>query len=175
MKFFQNPPAISWFTWLQRRVWSVKENPSLFTVKPMPIMASSIETFPSPAKKTNAKEYSMFLLNNFSTKVQTAVYPEIFENYLDNGLIGVEIRDKSGSLVGTVFSWYCGTLENTQAGIITWLCVRPDMRKMGIADTLLHTIQKTSYPRTIHFFRNDIKKSPSTNLDRYKNLQTEAT
>jgi len=155
MNFFKEAPAISWQTWLQRRIWSTTIIPKPLSIIPKPIELSSIGTVPTSTKKENAKEYSLFLSRYFSTSVQTYIYPEIFIHYLENGLIGVELRDANNELVGTVFSWYCGILQNTQVGLISWLCVRPDMRKKGIADLLLHTIQTISYPRTIHFFRND--------------------
>ena len=155
MKFFNEATAIMWPTWLQRRIWSSSQKPKPLSIKPIPIKVSPIGTLPLPTKKEYAKEYSSFISRYFSTNIQTYIYPAIFEKYLENGLIGVELRDKKGDIVGTVFSWYCGLLQNTQAGLITWLCVRPDMRKMGIADFLLHSIQTLTYPRTIHFFRND--------------------
>lgn len=155
MNFFKDPPAISWQTWLQRRIWSTPTKPKPFTIIPKPIELSPIGIAPTSTKKENAKEYSLFLSRYFSSNVQTYIYPEIFTHYLDNGLTGIELRDANNQLVGTVFSWYCGILQNVEVALITWLCVRPDMRKKGIADSLLHTIKTISYPRSVLFFRND--------------------
>ena len=155
MKFFDLPHSISWFTWIKRRVWPYRKHQKLITINAQPLELSSLGTLPMTAKKEHAKEYSSFLLKYFTASTQTYVFPEVFELYLDKSLIGIEIRDSEGVLIGTVFSWSCGIVENTQAGLITWLCVRPDMRKKGLADTLLHAMQAISMPRTIHFFRND--------------------
>jgi hypothetical protein len=114
-----------------------------------------MDSFPTIVKKQNANEYTNFLAKYFTTNVQTYVYREVFESYLENGLIGVELRNKQGELIGTAFSMYIGLIKNRPVGLITWLCVRPDMRKKGVADSLLHSIQSFSYPRTIHLFRND--------------------
>ena len=155
MKFFELPYYISWFTWVKRRLICNAMEPKLIDIPLQAIKPSSIGTYPTKAKKTNAKEYTSFLLKYFSTSTQTYVYPEIFEGYLDNSLIGVEIRNTRGELIGTVFSWSCGLINKTQAGLVTWLCVRPDMRKLGLADSLLHALQTISHPQKIHFFRND--------------------
>jgi hypothetical protein len=133
---------------------SKPKEPTLIPIIPRPIKPFD-NILPALAKKTNANEYTSFLVKYFTTTIQTYVYPEIFESYLENGLVGVELRDKKDELIGIVFSWYIGLINNTPAGLITWLCVRPDMRKKGVADCLLHSIQNFSYPRTIHLFRND--------------------
>jgi hypothetical protein len=155
MKFFDNSQSLSWSSWLKRRIWPSSNKPIPFSIVPTPIKISSLGLLASPATKNNAKEYTNFLTKYFSKNVQTYIDHRLFEAYLTNGLIGAELRDKKGDLIGTVFSWYCGILENTQVGLITWLCVRPDMRKKGLANYLLYTIQTLTYPRTIHFFRND--------------------
>ena len=155
MKFFDLPYYISWFTWIKRRILCRPMEPKLINISLEPIKLSSIGILPTKAKKSRAKDYTSFLSKYFSTSTHTYVYPEIFEYYLDNSLVGVEICDKYGELVGTIFSWSCGSVQNTQAGLVTWFCVRPDMRKLGLGDSLLHALQVISHPQKIHFFRND--------------------
>jgi hypothetical protein len=130
------------------------KTPTIISITPSLIKPYNNQ-LPVLAKKTNANDYSNFLLKYFTDNVQTYVVPEFFENYLEKGLIGAELRDKSEELIGIVFSMYVGLINNKPVGLITWLCVRPDMRKKGVADCLLHSIQTFSYPRTIHLFRND--------------------
>jgi len=155
MKFFEKSPSISWETWFSRRLFSFAKVPKLITVNPRQIEKSYIGTYPKKATAACSSEYTRFLARYFSTTVQLQVPSEVFETYLDNGLVGVEVRNVEGVLIGTVFSWYTGIINDTQCGLITWLCVHPNHRKKGVADILLHTIQNLTYPRTIHFFRND--------------------
>ena len=153
MNFFKDPPAISWPTWLQRRLFSFPRQPKILPIKPIPLQKSYLGTKPSRTIKQNALIYSKFLNQYFSTTYPLQIPATIFEN-LDS-LVGAEIRTPTNQLVGVAFSFYLGKLENVEAGLITWLCVHPGHRKKGLADVLLHAIQTFTYPRTIHFFRND--------------------
>jgi len=154
MNFFKDPPAISWPTWLQRRLFSFPRPSKPLVLKTIPLQISYLGTKPLKAIKQNAASYSKFLNQHFSTVFPLQIPGKIFEG-LDKHLIGAEIRTPTNQLVGVAFSFYLGKLENVEAGLITWLCVHPDHRKKGLADILLHAIQTFSYPRTIHFFRND--------------------
>jgi hypothetical protein len=153
MNFFSDPPALSWYTWLSRRLLSNPKAPTLISITPKEIRPC-MDCLPTLAKKTRANLYTNFLSKYFTINVQTYVYPEIFES-LGDDLIGAELCDKNGELIGVVFSMYVGIINNTPAGLINWLCVRPDMRKKGVTDCLLNSIQTFAYPRTIHLFRND--------------------
>lgn len=155
MNFFKEPPAISWTTWLKRRIWSQKKEMVILPPKINPIQSSPTGLKPTRANPNSANEYSNFLLKYYSSNTVLDIYPIVFENALKNELTGVEIRDKKDQLVGLVFCAYMGLINNQKAGLITWLCVRPDWRKKGITDSLLHAIQNISSPIKIHFFRND--------------------
>jgi len=154
MKFFQSSDSLSWFTWLGRQLISTPHDPTLIPIKPK-IIVPYMNLLPTLAKKSNVKEYSSFLTKYFTESVKTYIEPELFENYLENGLIGAELRDKNKELIGIVFSWYVGIIKNTPTRLVTWLCVRPNMRKKGVTGCLLNAICSLSYPRTIHLFRND--------------------
>lgn len=154
MNFFKEPPAISWPTWLQRRLFSFPRPPKPLPLKTIPLQISYLGTKPSKTSAINALSYTKFLNQHFSTVFPLQIPSKIFES-LDNRLIGAEIRTPSNQLVGVVFSFYLGKIENVEVGLITWLCIHPEHRKKGLADVLLHAVQTFSYPRTIHFFRND--------------------
>jgi GNAT superfamily N-acetyltransferase len=146
--FFQDPPAISWLTWIQRRIYSNNEQKAL----EIQLHTEKIDGIQSnPMNVNHATEYSKFLARYYSTNAQLQIPLEVFKL---KGLRGIELRD-SETLVGVVFSFYCGKLLDIDTGLITWLCVHPKWRKKGLANLLLHEVQKETYPRTIHLFRND--------------------
>jgi GNAT superfamily N-acetyltransferase len=123
-------------------------------LKPRQIQTSYLGTKPSRAVKQNALSYSKFLAQYFSSTYPLQIPPKLFEN-LESTLTGAELRTSTNQLVGVAFSFYLGKIDDVEAGLITWLCVHPEHRKKGVADVLLHAVQTYTYPRTIHFFRND--------------------
>jgi len=146
-RFFDNPPALSWTSWLKRHIWS--EEMKLISNSPN---KPNTQLKLSKTESVNAQEYSDFLKKFFTQTPQGTL---ILPPQLLITLKGAEIRDpKTNTLIGIVFSTYMGTLLNTQVGLIPWLCVHPEWRKKGIADLLLHAIDFYA-ERPIHFFRND--------------------
>ena len=152
-RFFENPPAITWMTWICRKLLHHPLEPRILTTVPA-ITKSPTGVKPTQALPQHAEEYSTFLANHYTTTAQLKIHPHLFEKYLGNALIGAEIRDVDKKLVGIVFSWYAGLFEKTPMGLITWLCVIPSWRKKGITDCLLYAVEVFA-KRPIHWFRND--------------------
>lgn len=146
-RFFDNPPALSWTSWLKRYVWP--EEMKIISSIPQLAKTSLHVSKTDPAK---SQEYSDFLKQFFTKTSQEKL---CLPSQVLKSLVGVEVREpKTNILIGVVFSAYMGTLLNTQVGLVPWLCVHPEWRKKGIADILLHAIVFYAQ-RPIHFFRND--------------------
>jgi len=158
--FFDKAPTIGWFTWIQRRLIPFSKPMKQIAHTPQNISKSCLDNVPKKATSSHAQEYSDFLYTHYTGRVKLRIPPQLFEKYLQTTLIGVELRDHDGHLVGVVFSWYTGkvmttTTTTTPSGLITWLCVHSSWRKKGIADCLLFAIELFTKERPIHFFRND--------------------
>ena len=156
MNFFKDPPAISWLTWIQRRIWSINKEPALinYTLSPNNILQNGLKK-PTKCLPSSAPEYSKFLVKYYSTEILLYIPQEMLQYYLNHNLIGVEVRTDDNALVGLVFSWYTGLYNDINTRLITWLCIHPSWRKKGVTDSLLYTMQKVCLPHTVHFFRND--------------------
>jgi len=180
-RFFDKAPSIGWFTWIQRRLLPFSKPMKQILHTPQKISKSCLDNVPKKATINHAQEYSDFLYTHYTGRVKLRIPPQIFETFLQTTLIGAELRDHDGQLIGVVFSWYTGQLfidsNYTKTGLITWLCVHSSWRKKGIADCLLFAIELFTKERPIHFFRNDgWLKSPlpplytQTNIYRKSNL-----
>lgn len=163
MHFFQEAPSLSWAKWLTRKVLSFGYNempPSILetSMEKLRLPLSPTGVSPRPAKPTCAREYSQFLEAYFysnETPVKLKIPPQVFVIGLtEKRLVGVEIRDSQGKLVGCVFDQYAGLLDGPM-GLVTWLCVAPSWRKTGLASCLLFHLYSFSLPRRIHWWRND--------------------
>lgn len=132
--------------------------PSSLINKPIP--RAKTGTFPTLAKAEYAKDYSLFLASYFYNPA-TNLQLDIPHHYIKTGieskrLIGVEVRDTSGKLVGCVFDFYSGKTDTTKStGIVSWMCVLPSWRNKGIGSCLLFALYFYTLPREVHFWRND--------------------
>jgi hypothetical protein len=65
------------------------------------------------------------------------------------------MRDVKHALVGVLFYLYAGLYEKEKMGIISWHCVQPAWRKIGISNCMLRSIYIFTQPQSIYWFRND--------------------
>lgn len=164
MSFFQSAPIVSWATILSRKLNPFSK--SRAKVLPQHTFTTTVSPTGQEAtmwKDSKASEYSDFLTHSFTSyytspycNYKLSIPPEKIEFELESGqLIGIEVRDASGSLVGVVASRQMGKLNKSACSLITWLCVVPSWRKKGVADYLLFQIAKSTLPIQVHWFRND--------------------
>jgi GNAT superfamily N-acetyltransferase len=124
-----------------------------------PLQKSSAGTWPQKASAEKVAEYSRFLQLYFYPSGSTAelkIPTQVLEKGIHDGsMIGVEIRDTNGILIGLVFDLYAGKYGGQQMGLVTWMCVLPKWRQKGIGTDLLFALYYYSRPRSIHWWRND--------------------
>jgi len=161
--FFIDAPILSWMQWTQRRIFSGTPKkpsliPSTLSKTTLPVSPKGIQS-PERAKVSSAHEYSEFLATHFypsSSSVQLCIPPSIFQKGIQEGyIVGVEMRDTQKTLVGVLFYLYAGLYENEKMGLITWHCVQPAWRKIGISNCMLRSIYIFTQPHSIYWFRND--------------------
>ena len=166
--FFQEVPHQSWMTWTIKKVFSGNSTPPSFLPCKLinePLHKSVVGTWPTKASAEKVAEYSRFLQLYFyppGSIAELKIPTHILETGIQNNtIIGAEIRDKDGILLGIVFDLYAGKYGGQEMGLVTWMCVLPKWRGKGIGSELLFALYFFSRPRTIHWWRNDgIIRSP---------------
>ncbi len=179
--FWSDAPACGWASYIWRSIAGRPTPPSILPTN------STLNPFDDPihprlqlddAVAEDAEEYSQFITKHFYSADTIPVKMRIPKNLIEEKLasgawVGVCARTHDRRLVGCVFSKYAGFFDAYEAGIVDYLCVSPNHRKMGVADTLLRSLyvscMRRQQQRAIQFFRREgaFKPIPPISSDLY--------